>query len=101
VIGTPSAREGFEKLGITGYIQGISIGRNDEVYVYGCSGNGALVRFEDVTSSPRWTISYPGGKLSSTEPPRREGRQEGLTIRRPGKQEASDDPPKRRMVTRL
>jgi DNA-binding beta-propeller fold protein YncE len=65
VIRIPSARPGFEKLGITGYIQGISIGRNDEVYVYGCSGNGALVRFEDITSSPRWTISYPGGKLSS------------------------------------
>lgn len=74
VVATPSAREGFEKLGITGYIQGISIGRNDEVYVYGCSGNGALVRF---TTSPyplltkegvgggRWAISYPHGKASS------------------------------------
>lgn len=65
VISTPCARPGFEKLGITGYIQGISIGPNDEVYVYGCSGSGALVRFEDVTGPGRWTISYPGGKLSS------------------------------------
>jgi len=62
VVATPSAREGFEKLGITGYIQGISIGRNDEVYVYGCSGNGALVRFAPDGS---WAVSYPGGKLSS------------------------------------
>ena len=69
VVSTPCARPGFEKLGITGYIQGISVGPHDEVYVYGCSGNGALVRFEDIISSPRWTISYPGGKL---EPPRRD-----------------------------
>jgi len=63
LIATHSAKEGFQKLCITGYIQGISIGRNDEVYVYGCSGNGAIVRFEDVTASGRWTISYPGGKI--------------------------------------
>ena len=37
VVASPSARPGFEKLGITGYIQGISIGRDDEVYVYGLS----------------------------------------------------------------
>ena len=65
VVATPCARPGFEKLGIKGYIQGISIGRNDEVYIYGCSGNGALVRFEDITGAGRWTISWPGGKLSS------------------------------------
>jgi len=64
VVATHSAREGFEKLGIRGYIQGISIGRNDEVYVYGCSGNGALVRFTDIASSGTWSISYPGGKLN-------------------------------------
>jgi len=63
VVATPSARVGFEKLGIRGYIQGISIGRNDEVYVYGCSGNGALVRFTDVAGNGDWAISYPGGKL--------------------------------------
>jgi hypothetical protein len=60
VVATPSARQGFERLGIKGYIQGISIGRDDEVYVYGCSGNGALVRF---ALNGSWAISYPGGKL--------------------------------------
>ncbi|MCX6377800.1 MAG: hypothetical protein NTU88_17515 [Armatimonadetes bacterium] len=65
VVSTPCARPGLEKLGITGYIQGISIGPRDEVYVYGCSGNGALVRFDDITGTGRWTISYPGGKASS------------------------------------
>lgn len=64
VVATPSAREGFEKLGITGYIQGISIGRNDEIYAYGCSGNGALVRFSNLRGSGEWTISYPHGKTS-------------------------------------
>ncbi len=67
VVATLSAREGFEKLGITGYIQGISIGRNDEVYVYGCSGNGALVKFADVLGAGRWTISHPHGKLIMKE----------------------------------
>ena len=65
VVATPSARPGFEKLGIKGYIQGISIGRNDEVYVYGCSGNGALVRFTDIVGKGDWAISYPEGKLFS------------------------------------
>jgi hypothetical protein len=64
MVSKPSARPGFEKLGITGYIQGISIGTRDEVYVYGCSGNGALVKFEDILGEGRWTISWPGGKLS-------------------------------------
>jgi hypothetical protein len=67
VAAAPSARPGFEKLGIKGYIQGISIGQHDEVYVYGCSGNGALVRFEDIMGAGRWTISWPGGKLSSEQ----------------------------------
>ncbi len=66
VIASPSARRGFERLGIKGYIQGISIGRNDEVYVYGCAGNGALVRFTDITGTGGWTISHPGGKASSS-----------------------------------
>jgi len=64
VIATHSARAGFEKLGITGYIQGISVGRDDSIYVYDCSGSGALVRFRNITSTGEWTISYPGGKLS-------------------------------------
>lgn len=64
---TISARAGFERLGITGYIQGISVGRDDSIYVYGCSGNGALVRFNDTTAMPSWTITWPGGKLSSVD----------------------------------
>lgn len=67
VVATPCARAGFERLGITGYIQGISIGREDEVYVYGCSGNGALVRFRDITGDAKWDISYPGGRASSDD----------------------------------
>lgn len=64
VIATHSARAGFERLGISGYIQGISLGQDNSIYVYGCSGSGAIVRFRDVASSGEWTISYPGGKLS-------------------------------------
>ena len=60
-----SADEGFRKLGITGCIQGLSVGMDDEIYVYGCSGNGAIVRFSDIYTSPRWTISYSGGKLQT------------------------------------
>lgn len=67
LVSTPCARAGFEKLGIIGYIQGISIGLNDEVYVYGCSGNGALVKFWDIVDDPKWMISYAGGKISSSE----------------------------------
>ncbi len=62
-----NARAGFDHLGIKGYIQGISIGQNDEVYVYGCSGNGAIVRFDDITGEGRWTISYPGGRANSNQ----------------------------------
>lgn len=65
VIATHSARAGFERLGTTGLIQGISVGRDDSIYVYGCSGTGAIVRFRDVASSGEWTISYPGGNVSS------------------------------------
>lgn len=67
VAATVSARAGFERLGITGYIQGISVGTDGSIYVYGCSGNGALVRFNDITSDPSWTIAWPGGKLSSAD----------------------------------
>ncbi len=64
VVRTLSAHEGFEKLGITGYIQGISAGTDDSIYVYGCSGNGALVRFSDILGDAKVDISYPGGKYS-------------------------------------
>ncbi len=65
VVNTPCARRGFDALGITGYIQGISCGRDDSIYVYGCKGNGAIVRFFDIAHSNRYVISYPGGKYVS------------------------------------
>ena len=65
VISTLSARPGFEKLDIKGYIQGISVGANDEIYVYGCSGTGALVKFWDIVDEAKWKISYRGGKIHS------------------------------------
>lgn len=67
VVNTPCAKAGFDKLGIRGYIQGISCGKDDSVYVYGCSGNGAIVRFFDVVNSNRYVISYPSGKYVSEE----------------------------------
>lgn len=63
-ISTLSAREGFKALGIDGYIQGISIGVNDEVYVYCCNDNGALVRFSDILTAPRCTVSWRGGQYT-------------------------------------
>lgn len=65
VVNTPSARKGFENLGITGYIQGISCDTDDSVFVYGCSGNGAIVRFSDIVNSEKYEISFPGGKYAS------------------------------------
>lgn len=65
VVNTPCAREGFEKLGIRGYIQGISCGKDDSIFVYGCSGNGAIVRFYDVVNSNKYVISYEGGQYFS------------------------------------
>ena len=62
IVNTPCAREGFDALGITGYIQGISCGQDDSIYVYGCEGNGAIVRFFDVANSNKYVISYEGGK---------------------------------------
>ncbi len=67
VVNTPCAREGFTSLGLTGYIQGISCGSDDSIYVYGCSGNGAIVRFFDIVNSNKYTISYPGGKYESNQ----------------------------------
>lgn len=67
VVNTPCAKAGFDKLEIRGYIQGISCGKDDSVYVYGCSGNGAIVRFFDIVNSNKYVISYPGGKYVSEE----------------------------------
>ena len=64
-VNTPCAREGFNALGLVGYIQGISCGKDNSIYVYGCSGNGAIVRFDDIVKSNKYTISYPGGKYES------------------------------------
>lgn len=65
IVNTPCAREGFDALGITGYIQGISCGQDDSIYVYGCEGNGAIVRFFDVANSNKYVISYKGVKYYS------------------------------------
>ncbi len=65
VVNTPCAREGFEKLGLKGYIQGISNAGENSIFVYDCSGSGALVRFTDVVNANRYVISYPGGRYDS------------------------------------
>jgi DNA-binding beta-propeller fold protein YncE len=62
VCATVSARRGFREAGIGGYIQGISSGGNGDVYVYGCSGNGALAVFHGLGSDAEVTISWPGGR---------------------------------------
>lgn len=64
VVSTLAARTGFEQISMTGYIQGISIAQDDGIFVYGCSGSGAIVKFEDILGEGRWTISWPGGKLA-------------------------------------
>lgn len=81
-----TVREGFKSLGLKGTIQGISVGQGNEIYVYDCSGSGALVCFDglpkrnpdipslqptsmDITSiddfRSRWTVSCSTGKSSS------------------------------------
>lgn len=65
VVNTPCAHEGFAALGLRGYIQGISCGADDSIFVYGCSGNGAIVRFYDIARSNRYIISSKNGKYAS------------------------------------
>ena len=65
VVNTPCAKEGFDALGIRGYIQGISCAADDSIFVYGCAGNGALVRFYDVAKSNKYVISTKDGKFFS------------------------------------
>lgn len=65
VVNTPCAREGFNALGITGYIQGISCGCDNSIYVYGCEGNGAIVRFDNIATENKYTVSWQGGKYVS------------------------------------
>ena len=62
VVNTPCAEDGFKKLGLVSYIQGISCGEDNSIFVYGCSGNGAIVRFFDVASSNKYIISSMAGK---------------------------------------
>ena len=54
----------FAQLGIAGTLQGISAGRDDEVYVYDCSGNGALVCFRPLDAHPTVTVSSRQGTVS-------------------------------------
>ena len=65
VVNTPCAHKGFEALGLRGYIQGISCGLDNSIFVYGCSGNGALVRFFDVANSNKYIITSQNGKYVS------------------------------------
>ena len=60
VAATLSARGVLAAAGIRGYLQGISA-RGDDVYVYGCSGNGALAVFHGLGHGAEVTISWPGG----------------------------------------
>lgn len=63
VINTLCAREGFNKLGYEkGYIQGISAASDDSIFVYECSGIGAVVRFEDITGKGTYVVSCKQGK---------------------------------------
>ena len=62
IVNKPCAEEGFNKLGLKSYIQGISCGADNSIFVYGCSGNGAIVRFYDVANSNKYIISSKEGK---------------------------------------
>lgn len=65
VINTLSARKGFQDLGFEkGYIQGISAATDDSIFVYECSGMGGIVKFEGITGTGRYTVSYEGGIVS-------------------------------------
>ena len=63
VVNTLSARKGFEALGLPkACIQGISAAQDDSIFVYECSGYGALVKFSDITGKGRYVVSWSGGK---------------------------------------
>ncbi len=65
-VNTPCAAEGFKALGLKGYIQGISCGADNSIFVYGCSGNGAIVRFYDIANENKYVISSRAGKYYSS-----------------------------------
>jgi hypothetical protein len=60
VAATLSARPVLAAAGIRGYLQGISA-RGADVYVYGCSGNGALAVFHGLGPGAEVTVTWPGG----------------------------------------
>jgi len=62
LVATVSARRLFGEAGIRGYLQGISA-RGSDVFVYGCSGNGALAVFHGLEPDAEVTIAWPGGRL--------------------------------------
>jgi len=66
VVNTVSARDGFQKLGFDGKIriQGISAAVDDSVFVYECSGVGAIVRFTDILGKGGFTVSCKEGKYT-------------------------------------
>lgn len=67
VVNTICAKEGFRALGCTDAIriQGITAARNDSIFVYECSGAGALVRFDDLLGKGDYVISLKGRKYDS------------------------------------
>lgn len=69
VVNTITAKAGFRALGLTDRvrIQGITADRNDSIFVYECSGTGAIVRFDDILGKGKFTISWKGKKCSSDE----------------------------------
>lgn len=62
VVNTLSAKAGFRALGFTDdiRIQGITASRSDSIFVYECSGTGALVRFDDILGKGDYIISWKG-----------------------------------------
>ena len=63
MVNTLSARKGFEALGLpNACIQGISAAQDDSIFVYECSGYGALVKFSDIAGKGTFVVSWKGGK---------------------------------------
>ena len=69
IYGVFSASPAFEKLGFNGRIQGITGTLEDEIFVYDCSGEGALVRFSVLgrcESNKSATVSCKTGCINIT-----------------------------------
>ena len=67
IVNKPCAEEGFRTLGLISYIQGISCGADNSIFVYGCSGNGAIVRFFDIANSNKYIVSSKIGKYEQMD----------------------------------